>query len=104
MTHLIDETHDPQRRSWVESANGHGDFPVQNLPLGIVASPRVSPHAAVAIGDAVLDLKAAAEAGLLPEESAPTLRGPTLNAFLGLSAAARRALRLPSHAVPPASG
>jgi fumarylacetoacetase len=23
MTHLIDETHDPQRRSWVESANGY---------------------------------------------------------------------------------
>jgi fumarylacetoacetase len=23
MTHLIDETHDPERRSWVESANGY---------------------------------------------------------------------------------
>ncbi|WP_258042104.1 hypothetical protein, partial [Pseudomonas syringae] len=23
------------RRSWVASANGHADFPLQNLPLGV---------------------------------------------------------------------
>ena len=31
----IDETHDPARTSWVESANGHPEFPIQNLPLGV---------------------------------------------------------------------
>jgi fumarylacetoacetase len=32
---LIDATHDPALRSWVESANEEGtDFPIQNLPLG----------------------------------------------------------------------
>jgi len=31
-----DETHDPRRKSWVESANAEGcEFPVQNLPFGI---------------------------------------------------------------------
>ena len=33
---LIDDTHDPRRGSWVESANRPGsDFPIQNLPFGI---------------------------------------------------------------------
>ena len=32
----LDETHDPARRSWVESANAPDcDFPIQNLPLGV---------------------------------------------------------------------
>ena len=35
----IDATHDPRRLSFVASANGHPDFPFQNLPLGIF-SPR----------------------------------------------------------------
>ena len=30
----LDETHVPDLRSWVASANGHPDFPIQNLPLG----------------------------------------------------------------------
>ena len=35
MNRLIDATHDPALRSWVESANApDSDFPVQNLPLG----------------------------------------------------------------------
>ena len=32
---MIDATHDAGRRSWVASANGHPDFPIQNLPLGV---------------------------------------------------------------------
>ena len=32
---MIDETHDPARTSWVSSAEGHADFPIQNLPLGV---------------------------------------------------------------------
>ena len=35
MNRLIDATHDPALRSWVESANApDSDFPVQNLPYG----------------------------------------------------------------------
>jgi len=36
---VIDQTHDPQRRSWVDSANRPGcDFPIQNLPIGVFQS------------------------------------------------------------------
>jgi hypothetical protein len=28
----IDDTHDPRRRCWIKSANGHRNFPIQNLP------------------------------------------------------------------------
>ena len=32
----LNETHDPARKSFVESANAPGsDFPIQNLPFGI---------------------------------------------------------------------
>ena len=30
----------PARRSWVASANGHADFPIQNLPFGVFSPPR----------------------------------------------------------------
>ena len=36
MIPAMDATHDPARRSWVESANdGRTDFPIQNLPFGV---------------------------------------------------------------------
>ena len=32
----LNATHDPARRSWLESANADGaDFPIQNLPFGV---------------------------------------------------------------------
>jgi fumarylacetoacetase len=56
MASQIDETHDPKRRSWVESANGHRDFPLQNLPLGVFGPPGnfvpdAKARGGVAIGD-----------------------------------------------------
>ena len=35
----LDETHDAQRKSWIASANGHGVFPIQNLPLCVFRVP-----------------------------------------------------------------
>lgn len=43
-------------RSWVASANGHADFPLQNLPLGIFSRAGLSPRCGVAIGDSILGL------------------------------------------------
>jgi len=86
----IDETHDPRRRSWVASANGHADFPVQNLPFGIFSTDG-APRAGLAIGDMVLDLKAAAT--LLPEAARDALSWPTLNDLFALPAAERIMLR-----------
>ena len=89
----IDATHDPARTSWVESANGHPDFPVQNLPYGIFAPEDGDPRPGVAIGDAILDLRAAAAAGLLPARAAFACNDDTLNALMALAPPARRALR-----------
>jgi fumarylacetoacetase len=87
----IDETHDPARRSWVSGADGHPDFPVQNLPYGIFSPNGQGPRAGVAIGDYIVDLKAAAAAGLVSDADA--LSEKTLNALFALPALNRRKLR-----------
>ena len=46
----IDETHDPALASWVDGADGHPDFPVQNLPYAIFAAPGAEPRPGAAIG------------------------------------------------------
>jgi fumarylacetoacetase len=61
---VIDETHDPRRESWVASARGHAEFPIQNLPFGVFSPPGGAPRGGVAIGDRILDLGAGLEAGL----------------------------------------
>jgi len=54
MTFQIDETHDVNLESWVESANDpETDFPIQNLPLCTLPEDDV---VATVIGDQVLDL------------------------------------------------
>ena len=61
---MLDDTHDPTLRSWVESANdGSTEFPVQNLPFGrFRRTGSEEPfRIGVAIGDQVLDLKLALE-------------------------------------------
>jgi len=70
-----DETHDPNLRSWIESANDpNTDFPIQNLPFGVFARAADrdehgagEPTVGVAIGDRVIDLAALAESGLLDD-------------------------------------
>lgn len=89
--HHIDETHDPALRSWVASAAGHRDFPIQNLPLGIFSLGDGDRRPGVAIGDDILDLRGVH--ALLPDDIAETLGGESLNALFALSADRRRALR-----------
>ncbi|MDB5930071.1 MAG: fumarylacetoacetate hydrolase [Polaromonas sp.] len=61
MSPAIDGTHDAALQSWVESANDPAsDFPIQNLPFGRFRSEDDADwHIGVAIGDQVLDLRAA---------------------------------------------
>jgi fumarylacetoacetase len=91
----MDPTHDPKRHSWVDSANGHADFPIQNLPLGVFSPPGGgAPRGGVAIGDMILDLTAAA--ALLPKDArdaAEAAAGGALNGLFALGAGPRRALR-----------
>ena len=67
---VIDETHDPRLESWVASARGHAEFPIQNLPFGIFTPSGGGPRGGVAIGDAIFDLRAGLEAGLFTGEPA----------------------------------
>jgi len=53
---MIDATHDAGRQSWVDSANGHPDFPIQNLPFVVFSVGGGKPRGGVAIGDEILDL------------------------------------------------
>ena len=65
MTYEINETHDPNLKSWVESANDPDtDFPIQNLPFCVHTSSRLMeiPTLGIPIGDQLLDL-AAIDAG-----------------------------------------
>jgi fumarylacetoacetase len=93
---MIDATHDPSRRSWVESANEHPYFPIQNLPLGVFSKEDEGARGGIAIGDEIFDLRAALDAGLFGGEArvaAEAAAGPTLNPLLALGATARQALR-----------
>jgi fumarylacetoacetase len=91
---MLDETHDPNAQSWLDAANGHPDFPVQNLPLGVFSTADGSRRGGIAIGDHVLDV--ARISPLLSGEAARAAQAmsqPTLNALLAMGAAPRRALR-----------
>lgn len=99
---MIDATHDPQLSSWVASANGHADFPIQNLPFGIFSPPATDsgqecqPRGGVAIGDSILDIGEALARGLITAEAQPAANaaaGATLNAWLEQGVESRLALR-----------
>ncbi|MFG1347383.1 fumarylacetoacetase [Xanthobacter autotrophicus DSM 431] len=104
---MIDATHDPARTSWVASANGHSDFPIQNLPFGIFSPKDGAPRGGVAIGEEILDLGVALKLGLFEgeaQDAAAAASGPRLNAFFALGAGPRQALRARLAEVLDASG
>jgi len=71
MTYEINETHDPNLKSWVESANDpNTDFPIQNLPFCMFwrSAESEAPHLGVAIGDQIFDLYQAIVSGILGDE------------------------------------
>jgi fumarylacetoacetase len=92
----VNPTHDPARTSWVPSAQGHLDFPIQNLPLGIFrrSGTNDTPSVGVAIGDLILDLAASAAALGIP--SAPLAElcvQPSLNPLMAAGRQQWSALR-----------
>jgi fumarylacetoacetase len=71
MSTTINETHDPNLRSWVDSANDpNTDFPIQNLPFCLFDrfDSGVKRRVGVGIGDQILDLYKCCDAGLLSIE------------------------------------
>jgi fumarylacetoacetase len=92
----LDRTHNPDAETWVDGANTHPDFPVQNLPLGVFSVDGGTPRIGIAIGDYVLDLAALASSGLLPSQAKEALNAQTLNALFSTTSATRKGIR---HAV-----
>src|SRR6516164_2972785 len=93
---MIDRSHTPARRSWVASANGHPDFPIQNLPIGVFTPDGGRPRGGIAIGDEIFDLTSALKLGLFSGPAARAAEaacGATLNSFFALGREARNALR-----------
>lgn len=93
---MIDATHDQSRKSWIASANGHADFPIQNMPFGVFAPAGATPRGGVAIGDKIFDLSRGLALGLFDgaaKDAAKAASGETLNAFFAAGTDARRSLR-----------
>jgi fumarylacetoacetase len=70
MTYEINETHDPDLKSWVESANSPDtDFPIQNLPFCLISSDNHACYVeiAVRIGDELVRLYACNDEGLFED-------------------------------------
>ena len=88
MTYEINETHDPNLKSWVESANDpNTDFPIQNLPFCSFKTASDSfPVVGVRIGNEILDLTAAYQDGVFEDINDGALDRP----FAYLSGLARR--------------
>lgn len=99
MNPALNETHNPDLRSWVESANVPGtDFPIQNLPFGVFRrkGSTESPRVGIAIGDQVLDVSACIRADLfkgLARDAAAACEEPSLNTLMSLGHSAWSALR-----------
>ena len=97
---MLNETHDPGLRSWLESANDPAiGFPVQHLPFGVFrrAGHPEAYRPGVAIGDQIIDLAQLAATkpfSGLAAEALNTCSGPTLNALMALGNAHWTELRL----------
>ncbi|MCV6626218.1 MAG: fumarylacetoacetase [Cellvibrionaceae bacterium] len=95
----LNKTHDPSLQSWVASANdGSTDFPIQNLPFASFRrrGSNEAMRGGVAIGDQILDLKAAAQSGVFSAEVQPALEAAAkdkLNEFMAMGKTAWSGLR-----------
>lgn len=94
----MNRTHDPGLVSWVESAQGHPEFPIQNLPFGVFRrrDREVPPVVGIAIGDAIVDVAAVRAAGLLTQTALAAGEActmPSLKALMALGPGHWSALR-----------
>ena len=82
----VNATHDPAATSWVESANGDTDFPLQNMPFGVFRDGGSSPRGGVALGDRVIDLALLAGTGLLTGDALEAAQAGSHDSLLPLLA------------------
>jgi fumarylacetoacetase len=82
---VIDATHAADAACWVPGAEGHADFPIQNLPFVLFSPPNEAPRPGIAIGDFIIELSALVAAGLaqqVPSDLAVVLATPALRQSL----------------------
>ncbi|MGR3760855.1 fumarylacetoacetase [Roseobacteraceae bacterium NS-SX3] len=81
-------------KSWVASANdANHPFPLNNLPYGVFSAGGSDPRCGVAIGDMILDMQAAEEAGLIQLTDTPLFDVPFWNELMEEGPAVWTALR-----------
>lgn len=79
----------PLLKSWITSANTpETDFPLNNLPCGVFSlgdgNGNGDAHCGIAIGDMILDVTTAEEAGILTPSDTPVFDVPFWNDFMDL--------------------
>jgi fumarylacetoacetase len=90
---MIDDSHNPALKTWVPGAEGHLEFPIQNLPHCIFSVGDGQPKGGVAIGDYILDISAVIATALTDADALAPVAGPTLNPFLALPSEKRAEIR-----------
>lgn len=88
------ESNNPNRKSWVEVPEG-SDFPIQNLPFGVLSKDGGSKRVGMAIGEYAVDLSALYDFGYLDlnDYSHQVFENNTLNDLIALGREKVRALR-----------
>lgn len=84
----------PALQSWID-VPPNSDFPIQNIPFGIIKTGRARPRVATIIGDTVIDLSVLSELGYFKDLNIDTsvFYLSYLNEFMGLGKATTRAVR-----------
>jgi fumarylacetoacetase len=81
-------------KSWVASANdANHPFPLNNLPYGVFSTAGTEERCGVAIGDMILDMAAAEEAGLVSISEIPVFDAPYWNDLMDMGQDAWSELR-----------
>jgi fumarylacetoacetase len=90
----MDNTNDPSLRSWIRTIEG-SDFPIQNIPFGVIRKKGTGPHAATRIGDTVIDIFFLAKNGLLERSGIDPeiFNNEVLNPFISLGKPSWKILR-----------
>ena len=90
----MDKTTDSSLKSWI-NVEERSDFPIQNIPFGIIKREEFSEHAATRIGNTVIDLYFLAKSGLIDSTgiNAEIFNHDSLNPFISLGKNYWRKLR-----------
>lgn len=89
------KANNPSLSSWIEVPD-QSDFPIQNIPFGIMSKNGLNPRPAARIGDTVIDLSVLADFGyfdILGLEDLSFFYQPVLNDFISLGRNAWRQVR-----------